>query len=176
MIGRLWWRLLTWLTPSWFWYANHLTMSAKRFLARAVVAFLALLLGLLAVAVSGPALVDVVGGAMLGSAVSMVVWVIASYKGGREETKQEIKRVTELDVLHARLNQIAAAVGAPLLNLESEIEHATNARAERLAHFGGLDEYRLDFEHVGDDGYAFWDDVALGQPSDYHRGDPGNSP
>lgn len=171
MIRRLWWRLVIWVTPGWFWYGDHLTVSAKRFLLRIAVAILALLLGVFAIALSGPAFVDVVGGAMLGSAVSMAVWVVASYRGGREETKQEIKRVTELDVVHARLNQIAHAVGAPLLNLESEIEHATNARAERLAHFGGLDEYRMDFEHVGEDGYAFWDDVALGQqwerPEDY---------
>jgi len=55
-----------------------------------------------------------------------------------------------------------ARFGAPPLDLESQIEHVTNARAERLAHFGGLDEFRPDFGHVGEDGYEFWDGVALG--------------
>lgn len=41
-----------------------------------------------------------------------------------------------------------------------------------LAHFSGLDEYRLGFDHVGDDGYRFWDDVALGQEWIHQPGDP----
>lgn len=174
MMGRLWRRLVIRVTPDWFWYGDHLTVSAKRFLLRIAVAILALLLGVFAIALSGPASLDVVGGAMLGAAVSMAVWVVASYKGGREETKQEIRRVAELDVVHARLNQIAHSVGAPLLNLESEIQHATNARAERLAHFGGLDEYRMDFEHGGEDGYVFWHDVALGQQLECPEAYPGS--
>jgi len=160
------------LTPHWFWYGNNLTVSAKRFLLRAAAAVFAVATGFVAVIVAGPALADVIGGALLGAAVSMTIWAVATYRGGREELRREIKRVSELDVIHARLNHIASAVGAPLLDLESQIEHATNARAERLAHFGGLDEFRADFQHVADDGPAFWDDIAIGQRSVHREVDP----
>lgn len=162
------------LTPHSFWYGDNLTASGKLFLRRAAILFLAVATGVVAAIVAGPAHAEIIGGALLGAAVSMATWAIWSYIGGREELRAEIKRVTEFALLQARLNQIASAVGAPLLDLESQIEHVTNARAERLAHFGSLDEFRSYFQHTGDDGYNFWDDTAVGRRCGHQEGDPGH--
>jgi hypothetical protein len=93
--------------------------------------------------------------------VAAIAWGVDIYRHPREGVKQELRRMAEMDVIHARLNQIATQVGAPLLGLQGQIEHVTNFREGRLAHFANLDEFTVE-PHGHEDGIALWDQVALG--------------
>jgi hypothetical protein len=108
-------------------------------------------------AIAGADWRGVLGGAFLAWSVSILVWAASTYRVGRSDMEAEIRRVAEVDVLHDRLNAIASRVGAPELDIDFELEHALQERAERLAHFASLDEFRPD-RH--DDSEASADDEA----------------
>jgi hypothetical protein len=156
-----WWRRLL---PGGFYYADELTASAKRLLLRSAIAVLAIAAGASAGGlVDGENWRDVLAGALLASGISMMVWAVSSYRSWRSETFEEIRRTAEVDLLHARLNQIAARVGAPLLNIDTDLEPALSIRTERLAHYSGLNEFRT--QALGSSSHpTFWDLDALGQP------------
>lgn len=55
---------------------------------------------------------DVLAGALLAWGVSVIFWAMSTYQQGSEEVFAEIRRDAETDILHMRLNEIAAQVGA----------------------------------------------------------------
>lgn len=155
------------LLPAKFFYADHLTSSARRLLARLGVALLGLAVACVAIGLlDNGNWTDVVAGALFAWATSVIVWAVSSYRARTEETTRELRHVSELDLLHGRLNHIADKLGLPLLNLQGEADAVLRAREERLAHFAGLDEYR----QIGPQpGATWWDSVALGVPHDSDR-------
>lgn len=142
------------ILPDRFFYANRLTTSARRLLLRLGV-------GLAGAVVLGAAVglldrgnwMDVLAGAGFAWSVSLVIWAVASYRRGRDETQIDLRRVAEIDLLHHRLNQAAPKLGIPRLDLEAQIEDVLAARMERLAHYAGLDEFRV---NPSSSGYDFW--------------------
>jgi uncharacterized membrane protein YccC len=103
---------------------------------------------------------EVLAGALLAWGVSLVVWASTSYRHERGEMHGNLRDTAEFDLLHARLNQLAVRLDAPRVNLDWLIDEVLTARMERLAHFGGLDEFR---GQTSKEGHAFWDDEALGR-------------
>lgn len=161
-------RLLLVLLPArFFWADEQLTFSAKRLLVR-----LAACVGLLLLAAVAIGLLDgsnwreVSAGALFAWSVSGLLWAVTSYRRGSEETQRSLVHEAEQDLLHARLNQLAAQVGAPLLNLnEGGYQDAVTVRVQRHTHMSGLEEFR-DYGHVHEDGDTFWDSLACGYPPD----------
>lgn len=141
-------------------YADHLTISGRRLVARlciggvGVVAF-AIAIGLL----SSKNWIDVLAGVLLAWSVSLLLWAVSSYKGHWEATETDLRRFAELDLLHHRLNTAAAKLDIPELDLNWEIEAVIAARMERLAHFAGLDEFRPE---AAASGYEFWGKTGHG--------------
>jgi transposase len=140
--------------------------SAKRLLLRIAVCFLFLML-----AAMGLGLLDrnnwreVAAGALFAWSVSGLAWAVSSYRTGSTETLQSLEQIAERDLIHARLNHLAAQLGAPLINLnDGELGSAIAMRVERHAHMSGLEEFRYGAVH--EHGDHFWDNVACGyEPS-----------
>lgn len=142
-------------------YGNRLTFSGRQMLVRLIVSILALIAGIVALFVLAPSTWrEVLAGLSLGWGVASLVWARSSYSTVRDAAYQDLRRMAELDLLLARLNQISQVVGAPRLNLHQNVEAIVNARIERLAHFSSLDEFRPSLDTEG--GYAFWDASAMG--------------
>ena len=159
-------RLLMLLLPDrFFWGDQQLTYSAKRLLARLAVfgacgIGLALALGLL----TADNWAEVAAGALFAWTVSGMAWAVVSYRTGTEVTDASLRALAERDLLHARLNQVAAAVGAPLLNLnEGDLGGAIAFRQARHAHLSGLEGF-TDSRYVTDAGEQFWTNTACGYP------------
>ena len=168
--------LFTWVLPNRLFYSDRFTVSARRLFARVVVGLAGVAGGLAAAGIMNRAnWRDILGGALLAWGVSIIVWAVSSYRRAIDETRFELRHTAEVDLLHARLNQIAAKVGAPLLVVDFELEHALGARTERLAHFSGLDEFR-ESGHVTTDGYRFWTQEALGYERGHDDGTEHNEP
>lgn len=153
-------RVLAMLLPPTAFYADHLTLSGRRLVARLIVGsssvvIFSVSLGLMLGKGWGDALV----GALFAFSVSSIVWAVTSYNHGRADTLQEVYRTAELDLLHYRLNQAAPVLGIPVLDLNHEIELVLAARRERLAHFAGLDEFR---EETTPQGHSFWTTEGAG--------------
>lgn len=156
-------RLLLYVLPSSLFYADRLTLSARRLIARSAVAAGALVLGLVAVGLFNASnWREILAGALLAWSVSLIVWAVSSYRAGREGVQTDLRRVAEFDLLHARLNHLAARLEAPTIALSGGVEDVLQAREERLAHFAGVDEFR---GKVSESGSVFWDAQALGEPS-----------
>lgn len=156
--------ILAALLPGEWFYAHQLTLSARRLLSRVLVA-------LLGIAVAGVAVgllnernwPDVIAGALFAWSSSVLLWAVSSYKSKKEETSVELRRMAELDLLHARLNHLADKLNTPNIGLSGEIEEVLAPREERLAHFIGLDEFRPTGYRSGGE---WWDSVALGEKDD----------
>lgn len=158
-----------WILPKSLFHGDRVTVSARRMLSRVAIGILALGGGLLAAGLlEATSWREVLAGALLAWSVSIVVWAIASYRRGDESTMSELRRTAEVDLLHGRLNQIACRVGAPLLIVDHELEHAIGARMERLAHFAGLDEFR-ERAHTNEEGHSFWTNEAHGYECQKYR-------
>jgi len=166
-------RFWFWFLPNGFFYADQLTVSAKRSLARVGVGLLGLLAGVGALGLLRYASwQDVLAGALLAWGVSMIAWAAATYRSARQDIHAELRRTAEIDLLHARLNHLAAQVGARSLVIDHELEHVLGARIERLAHFAGLDEFRG--EYTTSAAQDFWDATALGYIARDDSGDRGS--
>jgi hypothetical protein len=151
------------LLPAGFVEADRLTTSAKRFFRYAAVSAIAGVGGLVALGLlDSTNWRDVLSGALLAWAVSGVGWAGSAYRRGREGTRTDLRRVSELDLLHARLNHLALRLNAPTVGLSWEIEHVLEARRERLAHFAGLEEFRPPGEMPG---ALWWDTEAISDPT-----------
>lgn len=147
--------------PKYSYSGDVLLVSARRVLDRLLLSFIALALGVTGVALLDTEWESVLSGALLAWSVSILVWSVSSYQTGREETLQDLRRNAELDILHGRLNLVSKQLGIQVIDLDMEWEHAVQARVERLAHFAGLDEFRLQ-THSGP-GSEFWTADALGR-------------
>ena len=142
--------------------ADGLTVSAKKLFVRIVLGLLGICVGLTSLGLVGSRnWPEVLGGAVLAWGVSIMVWAASAYGRDRDEIATDLRRNAELDLLHARLNQIAARVGARPLILDHELEHFVGYRMQRLAHFAGLDEFH-GAAHTTPDAHLFWDAEALG--------------
>lgn len=147
--------------PKYSYSGDILFVSARRVLDRMLLSIVALALGVMGIALLDTEWESVLSGALLAWSVSILVWSVSSYRTGRDETMQDLRRNAELDMLHGRLNLVSKHLGLPIIDLDTEWEHAIQARIERLAHFSGLDEFRLQ-THTGP-GSEFWTADALGQ-------------
>lgn len=158
-------KIVLYLLPAKFTYADHLTTSAQRLIIRLAVALLGLMGAGLAVGLLNKGnWADVVAGALFAWTTSFVGWTISSYRKRTEETSRDIRHMAELDLLHGRLNHVAHHNGLPLLEIFSgEIEEVLIAREERIAHLAGLEEYS---PSVTEAGASWWDQIALGFPPD----------
>lgn len=169
-------RFLIWVLPDQLFYADRFTVSAKRMFTRVGIGLFGVLAGLVAAGIVDRAnWPEILGGALLAWGVSIIVWAVSSYRRATEEIRSELRHNAEVDLLHARLNQIAGKVGAPLLIVDYELERALDARTERLAHFSGLDEFR-EGAHTTPEGYEFWTQEALGYERDGTSGSEANGP
>lgn len=148
------------LPKSWQQRDNELTLSARRLLIRLAVGLVALICGLLGLGLlDSTNWRDVVSGAVLAWSVSVILWALSSYGQASESVSVELRRVAEVDLLHARLNHISRALGAPSVDLDSDLEQITAAREERLAHYAGIEEFR---PVASERGARFWDQTAMG--------------
>lgn len=141
------------------------TFSDRVFVQRLGVGVVGLGLGLAGLALLGQTeWRDVLAGALLAWAVAVIVWAFTSRHDKLEGIRRELRRTAQLDVIHARLNQISTHVGARPLGLQGEIEYVTDFRMRRLAHFAGLDEFITvsHGEHADQQAYEFWDQESLG--------------
>lgn len=153
-------KLLSLILPSKFFYGDHLTLSARRLIGRLSIGLVGLVLAAVASGLlNGDNWPDVLSGALFAWAASIVVWAVNSYRTSTDQFGRELRRMAELDLLHARLNHIAREFGLPMVDLQSEIEAILIAREERLAHFAGLDEFRPEGPLARAD---WWDSTALG--------------
>lgn len=73
-----------------------------------------------------------------------MTWAAAAFRNDREEVLRRLEHKAELEALHVRLNHISERVGAPLVNVDADAGAITRVRVERLAHFAGLDEFRVE--------------------------------
>lgn len=158
----VWGRVCRVLPRGWVFGDDVLTVTARSALRRVRIALVG---G--CIFVSGVALLssttwkDVLAGSLLAWGVAMIAWASTSHRNRSEEIHESLRHNAELDVLHARLNQIAERVGAPLLILDYEFEHAVGFRYQRQAHMSGLEEFH-DRAHTDEDGARFWDNISTG--------------
>ena len=147
-------------------YVDELTTTGRRYVRSLVLATVAFLVGAVGLSLlEDTSWREVLAGALLAWGVSLIVWARVSYQRQREDLRAELTRVTEVDLLHARLNRIDHALGLIPIDLDQKLQAVIDARMERLAHFGGVEEFRsAPFDSSGD---LFWDEVALGQADDY---------
>lgn len=152
------------LVAGMFFADDQLTHSARQALWRGSVGLATLTGGgvgvLLLVDASWP---EVLAGALLAWSVSVPVWAIGSFRRNRDVVRGDLERKAEIDLIHARLNQIAVKVGARTIDLDSELQSAVWARMERLAHINGLEEFRAEGP-ASPEGWAVWDEDARDTP------------
>lgn len=139
-------RVLMKVLPAEFFYADHLTHSGRMVLKRASLAFVGVVVIAGTIALAADAGWQGGAAVLVGIAVpwgaAIILWAKASYGQERTRQREALARLAELDLLHLRLNHIAAHLGLPTLEPDSELDNALAHRIERLAHFTGLDEYR----------------------------------
>lgn len=153
-------KFLSLILPSKFFYGDHLTSSARRLIWRLSIGVLGLALaGVASGLLNGDNWPDVLAGALFAWSATITAWAVNSYRTTTGQVGSELRRMAELDLLHARLNHISHRLEVPLVDLQSEIEAVLRAREERLAHFAGLDEFRPSGPLAGSD---WWDSTALG--------------
>lgn len=143
---------------------EYMTSTANRAISRMLAGALAAIIGLIGVTLLDSEWRGVLSGALLAWGASIVLWAFRSFGESQQEVVDDLRRNAELDVLHARLNLISNHLGLPTINLDSEFELFVRTRMERLAHFAGLDEFR-----IFDDGWRpdeqsnrFWTAEAQG--------------
>lgn len=128
-------------------YNGHWTESARRLRNSGAVLATGVLL---VVAGAGIAHLDeaTLGGFLMGLGPSCLAGAYAVWVGQRERTKQRIMEDAERWLLHDRLNDIAGVVDARILVAPVAMENELLYRANMLAHWAGLDEYRDDFPYA----------------------------
>ncbi|MCZ7532291.1 MAG: hypothetical protein M5U23_02580 [Acidimicrobiia bacterium] len=144
-------------------YDDELTTSGRRYVWRLLTGVAAFTLGLMGISLlADTSWREVIAGALIAWSISLIVWARSSYRQGKAHLGAELTRVTEVDLLHARLNRIDHALGIGPIDIDEELQPIIDARLGRLAHYGRVEELR---ESPHDpSGYAFWDGVAIGSP------------
>lgn len=122
---------------------EEITNTANRAITRLIGGLLALALGAIGVVLLDSQWRGVLSGALLAWGASIIVWAFQSFGKGQQGILDDLRRNAELDVLHARLNLISQHLGLPTIDLNAEWEFVVRTRMERLAHFAGLDEFRV---------------------------------
>jgi hypothetical protein len=128
-------------------YNGHWTESARRLRNSGAVLVTGVLL---VVAGAGIAHLDqaTLGGFLMGLGPACLAGAYAVWVGQRDSTKRRILEDAERWFLHDRLNDIAGAVEARVLVTPAAMENELFYRANMLAHWAGLDEYRDDFPYA----------------------------
>ncbi|MBN9611791.1 MAG: hypothetical protein J0I11_21060 [Actinobacteria bacterium] len=118
--------------------------------------------GLVSTAYFGEKILVAAGGAGISLGIGIVVGAKRAHNARCNELRARVEDLAKFDFLHARLNQIAARIGAKTVDLTSgEQDRAVLVRQERIAHLSGVEEYRP--ELLPDDpGWRFWDEAAYG--------------
>lgn len=60
---------------------------------------------------------DVIAGALFAWAVSLIAWAVNLYRDKTDDLSRELRRMAELDLLHARLNHVSAHLDLPVVDL-----------------------------------------------------------
>jgi hypothetical protein len=92
-----------------------------------------------------------------GVGAGVTTWAATAFRRDREKVLRRLEHKAELEALHVRLNHISERVGAPLVNVDADTGAVTRVRVERLAHFAGLDEFRVE-GYKTDEAVEFWGD------------------
>lgn len=85
---------------------------------------------------------SLLAGALLGWGGGVISWAVFSARHNREDISRQIRHHAEYTVIHRRLNEIAAAVGAREIDLAGELESEVNHLESMVAHLTGLEEFR----------------------------------
>lgn len=143
---------------------EYVTSTANRAISRMLAGAIAVVLGLTGLGLLDSEWRGVLAGALLAWGASIVVWAFRSFSESQQEVVADLRRNAELDVLHARLNLISGHLGLATISLDSEFEFVVRTRMERLAHFAGLDEFRIfdDGWTPDEHSYRFWTAEAQG--------------
>lgn len=153
------------LLPAGSVYAEHFTTKGRRFLWACSLALAAILvagLGLLLIIGMQSKWPASIGGVAIGTSITLAVAARRMYRSGTADMDDRVQQLAEFDFLHARLNQIAAAVDARTVNLmDGELDAAVRVRKERIAHLSGLEEHRPELQ-INDKGWGFWNEDAYG--------------
>lgn len=146
-------------------YGDHLTTKGHRFLRAVglvIAAGFAATAGILLIIWMESKWPASIGGVAIGTSITLLVSAHRMYRSGTADMDDRVQSLAEFDFLHARLNQIAAALGARTVSLmDGELDAAVRVRKERIAHLSGLDEHRPELQ-VEDTGWKFWDNEAYG--------------
>jgi hypothetical protein len=153
-------RVIARLAPRYFYVNDEPSYTARQFAVRVAVGTAWVIVTAVAVGLLSPGTwADVLSGALLAWGVSVLIWAIASFRAEHGNTKRGLELQAQFDVLHVRLNQIADAVGARVVDVNSGgMQAILDVREERLAHLWGLEELR-DAPAIDDpEALAFWQD------------------
>lgn len=164
-------RILVVLLPAdAFMFDDELSFTGRRLLARLGFLTSAVIVMTVGLAVAArTAWGEVLAGALLGWSTSLMVWSLRSFRSERESIEDKLVAAAELDLLHARLNHLSHALGQPLINInEGHLQHVVALRAERIAHFAGLEEFRGASRGQLEDGPDWWTNIGCGYPPDQH--------
>lgn len=102
-------------------------------------------LALLAVAVFVGGLSGVrplVAGALIAWGGGVMSWSVFSARQNRSDIRRQLRHQAEYSILHRRLNDIAAAVGASEVEVAGQLGDEIAHMEAMIAHWGGLEEYR----------------------------------
>lgn len=141
-----------------------MSVTARRALEQASLGAFAIAVGAAGVALVGTEWRGVLAGALIAWGASAAIWSMQTFRAGQRELVDELRRSAERDVLHARLNVLGNRLGIHPIDLNSEWDAIVRARMERLAHFSGLDEFRVfgDDWMSPEDTHHFWTAESLG--------------
>lgn len=127
-------------------YGGHFTSKAKRLALAACLALVALVVFGVGLSLSPVAELGVTAGFLMGLGPSGLAIAAAVYRNPLDAQRAEIYSIAQEEILHERLNDLAAATGVPTLDVAAgELSMRIRQRAERIAHFAGLDEHRRHF-------------------------------
>ena len=160
-LGGALWRALARRRPDRY-CDGRMRTTVSRFLTRSAVGAGGATLGLSALFLLNAEIWrEVLAGSLIAWSTAIVLWAKSSHDREMDAIRSDLRRVAEVDLLHARLNQIADRLGIPTIDLDAQLEHVILDRQERLAHFAGLDKLNPDVH--GGSGRAFWNSIELGQ-------------
>lgn len=127
-------------------YNGRLTHKARRLIGAGVLSALSIAVFLIGLYIASADAPGVVGGFLLGLCPTGITASVAYYRTPSADQQREIYTIAETEVLHERLNELAEALQAPTVDVISgELDARIRERAERIAHFAGLDEHRQSF-------------------------------
>ncbi len=164
---RQWvYRRLTRLMPSGsFWGNMDLTAKGRswvRMQAARAAALVLIAVGAGLVVVFESRIPAAFGGTVIGIGITVITTSKSAHIQRITTTRTSVEDLAKFDFLHARLNQLARQVGAPVVNLTlGEQDAAVRVRMERIAHFSALEDHRPQLQ-PDEPGLNFWTSDAYG--------------